>query len=525
MNRRKFLGAAAAGGVISLFDWMGYFRRFGVPGTPKELGIAEAVAQAAATPRFLIYWSCEGGWDGYSMFNPVATRNDALGGSTYAPADQIYRPAGVSLVSGVYPVSTSGNMSYGHLAASGTTLFPDMCIVSSHHGTTFHSGGRFENHYGKYSYQLSAMRQPDERTVMQAFAEAYGSSYLLPHLSWHRWLSDGELSISDYPEGTGYYENLGPAYAHTVYAGTPQVMRDRITQIAKSRGTGRDAVIHQFVDNLHTNFMKDKNSPTVTAFASAVAQHKALVTGGATLNPTTLFTDTTLRGEFNVQAADETTTATSVNGNPARSKESPNSNVQALMTYELMTKGASIAFWIESRQIRGFDSHRSRQNVYDNKGQFNQKTIMDSNMWTPLKALVNRLKNTQYGATGKSYFDFTTIVLQSEMGRSMSGGDDDVCQHWDTSSVAFLGGAVKGGTQFGKVGSGSLDSIPMMPDGTLDPAFDPNTGVLKSGATQSPNSFVSDSGYVYATALDLAGISKPNQKGRNTRASMAFVKK
>jgi hypothetical protein len=94
--------------------------------------------------------------------------------------------------------------------------------VSSHLGNTFHSGGRWDYHYGKYaSYTpLTAQRRPTERTVMQAFCEAYGSGFPLSHVSWHRWLSDGELEEANYPEGTGYYEKLGPAFAHTIYGRT-----------------------------------------------------------------------------------------------------------------------------------------------------------------------------------------------------------------------------------------------------------------------------------------------------------------
>lgn len=525
MNRRAFLAGLGASSAISMLDWLRFFKRNGVPGTPRELGIAEAAAQAANQPRFLIYWFIEGGWDGYSMFNPVATRNDAIGNSNVPDADQLYRPRGVSLVNGLYPVQQQGGISYGHLAAPGTSLFSDMAVVSSHHGATFHSGGRLEYHMGKYQMQYSDKRGADERSVIQAFCEAYGQSFLLPHISWHNWLSDGELSMSDYPEGTGYYEKLGPAYAHTVYGGTPQKMRDRIAQIAASSGAGRDAAIHKFVDNLHANFMKDKNSETVKAFASAVEVHRTLVSGGANLDVSSLFNDSALRSEFNVQGKDEQTTSTSVNGNPARSKNSPNTNVQALMTYELMTKGVGIGFFIESQEIRGFDSHNNRQNVKNQGGQTDQRSDMEQHLWNPLKALVNRLKNTQYQSSGKSFFDYTTIVLASEMGRSMGGGDDDVCQHWDTSSVAFLGGTVKGGTQFGRVGTTTLDAIPVMPDGTLDPAYDPITGVLKPMSQPTAGGYVSDAGHVYATALELTGISKANQKGKNTRPPMLFVKK
>jgi len=530
MKRRAFLGGLGASYAIGMLDWMRFFRQNGVPGTATSLGIAEAVA-AAAEPHFLIYWFQEGGWDGYSMFNPVATRNDALGGATAAPAAQIYRPRDVALVNGLYPVNTQGAIRYGHLANAGTSLFADMAVVSSHRGGTFHSGSRLEYHMGKYPMQFSAQRGADERSVLQAFSEAYGAGHLLPHISWHNWLADGELSPSNYPEGTGYNEKLGPAHAHTIYGGTPESMRQRISQIAASVGNGRDAQIHAFVDNLHSNFLKDKNSESVKAFAAAVAAHKALVTGGASLDATNLFKDAALNTAFAVQPGDLTTTSSSVNNQPARSKNSPNTNVQALMTYELMTKGASIAFWIESRQIRGFDTHLGRSNVLAAKGQQNQLSAMDQNLWTPLKALVAKLKATPYAATGKSYWDYTTVVLASEMGRSLGGGDDpqggdpDVCQHWDTSSVAFLGGTVKGGTQFGRVGSTSLDAIPILADGTIDPAYDPTTGTIKPGMTQNPAAFIPDAGHVYATALELSGIPKSAQTGKNTKPPLTFLKK
>src|SRR5262249_34679762 len=159
------------------------------------------------------------------------------------------------------------------------------------------------------------------------------------------------------------------------------------------------------------SFIKDKNSEAVKAFAAAVDQHRTLVTAGSNIDTNTLFNDATLRGEFAVGGDDEKTTSTSVNGNPARSKNSPNANVQAMMAYELMTKGVSNAFWIETRQIRGFDSHRNRAFVLQNKGQYDQKSQMDGDLWKPLQALVKRLKGTQYKSTGKSYWDYTTIVL------------------------------------------------------------------------------------------------------------------
>jgi len=162
---------------------------------------------------------------------------------------------------------------------------------------------------------------------------------------------------------------------------------------------------------------------------------------------------------------------------------------------------------------------------------------------------VAKLKATPYGNTGKSYYDFTTIVLASEMGRTIEGNVEailanaaltdaqkyeeimgqDCCQHWRVNSVAFLGGSVRGNTQFGRVGGVSLDGIPLMPDGTLDPAYDPDTGLLIPGRTKSPSSFISDSGHVYSTALYLAGLDpaalRSAGKGRNDRPAMTFIRK
>lgn len=523
MNRRAFLGALGATTTISMLDWLRFFRARGVPGTSRDLGIAEAVAQTSQ-PRFLVYWFMEGGWDGFSMFNPVATRNDASS-SSLPPLDRLYRPAGVPLVGGLYPVQQQGAIRYGHLANAGTSLFGDMAVVSSHRGRDFHSFARLEYHLGTYSAGktawMSAVRQPDERSVLHAFAEVHGQSRLMSHVSWHKWLSDGELAIANYPEGTGYYEKLGPAHAHTVYGGTPERMRTRLKQIAASAGSPRDAAIHAFVDDLHANFLADKNSEAVRAFASAVQVHKTFVSKGAALDIDALFTNPALRAEFGVQASDERTTARA----DGRSKDSPNTNVQALMAYELMTKGLSNAFWIEARDIRTFDTHLRRADAVSLGGQIDQAGRMNTNLWNPLKAFVARLKNTPIGTTGKSYFDQTTIVLCSEMGRHMGGADEDVCQHLNTSSVAFLGGAVKGNTQFGRVGTQTLDAIPILPDGSLDPGFDPTTGLPKPGTNPSPLGFVSDAGHVYATALELAGIPKNAQTGKNPKPPLAFVKK
>lgn len=551
MKRRQFLQGAAAGGAISMLDWLGFFRRFGVPGTAKTLGIAEAVA-AVTEPRFLIYWFQEGGWDSYSMFSPLDTPNHAtltIPAGTLNPnpawSNQYYRPKGFGLDASHALQQTRGNVAYGYLAADAGSLLDDMNVISSHTGSTFHSGGRWDYHYGNYANYapLTAQRGPNERTVTQAFCETYGANYPLANVSWHRWLSDGELDESNYPEGTGYYEKLGPAYAHTTYGNTPADMRSRLSQLGNLTTAARTSRIRTFVDDLHQNFMKDKNGETVTAFKSAVDIYKQLTNNtGVVVNPTTLFTDAALRTEFNVQTADEQTNSTSVNGNPARSKNSPMTNVQALMAYELMTKGLSCAFWIENRQIRGFDTHSDRSSVFSRKGQSDQLSSMQRDLWNPLKALVNRLKNTPYGTAGRTYWDLTTIVLASEMGRTMQGDvgsilastdsdqtksdniqAQDVCQHWKVNSTVFLGGTVVPNRQYGRIGTSSLEGIPInLTDGTLDPAYDPTTGLLNG--TKSSNSAITNAGHVYSTALYCAGIN-PAGKGLNQEPPLAFVKK
>lgn len=561
MKRRDFLMGAGAGAVISTMDWLRYFKQAGVPGTAKSLGLAEAHAAEAATLRFLVYWYQEGGWDGYSMFNPMDSRNDATlnlpAGELYPNPDwkdQLYRPVGYNGLdpAAVYgPAKTQGNITYGYLANDGLDLFSDLAVVSSMHGNAFHSGGRFDSHYGTYSTGLQSVRQSNERTVMQAFCEAYGAGYLMPHVSWHRWIADGELAFANYPEGTGYYEKLGPPHAHTLYGKTPADMRMRLKQIGSLSSNARDDRIRAFVDNLNSNFMKDKNSESVKAFSSAVAIYKSQTGQALSINPNTMFTDSALREEFGITAADESSTSSSINEMPARSKESPNTNVQALMAYELMTKGLSIGFWIENRDLRLFDTHVDRKYVLDHDGQADQMSRMRNNLWTPLKAFVNRLKNTPLPDGSGSYYDVTTIVLASEMGRTIGETDasgvisdpkndtdakryaevmkQDVCNHWHVTSAAFLGGTVQGNRQYGRVGKTSQDAIRLLPDGKLDPAYDPVTGLLKPGSTAAANSYIPDAGSVYATALYLTGLDpdglRAQGKGRNTSAPMRFIKK
>jgi hypothetical protein len=237
-----------------------------------------------------------------------------------------------------------------------------------------------------------------------------------------------------------------------------------------------------------------------------------------------------------------------VNGNKARSKFSPNANVQAMMTYELMRAGMSCAFFIESRDIRRFDTHKNRKALWESDrktpiGQTDQTTMMKQDLWDPLHALVKRLKETPFADGKSSYYDRTTIVINSEFGRTIHGGVDeiwkmkiadqekekqidgqDICQHWKVTSCAFLGGKVKGNTQYGQAGEKTLMAVPIMPDGGLDPNYDAVTGELRPDHKKDPKSSIPNHGDVYATALYLAGIDSKG-KGRNERGPLTFIKK
>jgi len=417
-----------------------------------------------------------------------------------------------------------------------------MAVVSSVKGNQFHSGGRWDMHYGTYNHNLTDFRGDDERSVMQAFAEAKGANFLMPNISWHRWLADDELDLGQYPQGTGYYENLGPAYAHTIYGRTTRDLKSRLLSTGDVLTQARRRKIRNYTDDVQAHFLRGKDGASVQAFASALEIHKSLADRGGTFDVASLFSDDSLRTAFNVQPDDDQTTATVVNGNPARSKESPHIRVQAMMAYELMRAKISCALWLETRDVRLFDSHRSRRSVLDNDSNSDQLQLCKDEIWDPLQSFVAQLKATEMpGAPGTSLWERTNIVLCSEMSRTIQGDvqsilassdttdskyqqilDQDVCQHWFVSSCAFLGSNVQGGRQFGRVGSQTLDSIPMLTDGTLDPAFDATTGTKRSGQNQT--GFVADPGHIYSTALLLGGVD-PANKGRNTRPPLTFVKK
>jgi hypothetical protein len=550
INRRTLLGRTAAGvaGLTSA-DFLRFFLQNGLPYPGRDSVMAAEAARSAPEPRFLIYFYVEGGWESYDMFSPVMTPNHI-----FQRLDDISKERYRVLNWGKpgYGIYRDGNIRYGYLAEPGKHLFSQMAILSSMHTGSFHSGERLNVHMGSYNLRLQSEREDDERSVMQAFAEAYGQPYVLPNVSWHYWLSDGELNEVQYTGRKGYYHALGPAHAHTIYAGAPSNLRQFLLRMHQTSSDPVNREIQKFLDDTHRHLRSDASLETVKSYNSAREIYLNLASRGLRLDEgmlARLFTDPALRARFGVTPDDELITYRSVNGNKARTKFSPRTNVQAMMTYELMKHGLSCAFFLETRDIRRFDSHFARKGLWDAdrrtpRGQPDQTQMMQEDFWKPLNTLVELMKTTPCpGAGGKSLFDVSTIVLTSEFGRTIHGDVDaikqmkvaddekqklidgqDISQHWKVTSTAFLGGSVRGGAQYGGVGESTLLGIPLMPDGSMDPAFDPNTGELKPGARKSETSFLPNHGDVYATALYLSGLD-PKGRGRNDRPPLRFIGK
>lgn len=544
-SRRSFLGRSI-GSIAGLTcaDFLSYFVAHGMPGEDKSTQMTLDATRSAENPRFLVYWYLEGGWCGYDMFNPVNTENNVLNRLDKI-SDERYRV--LHWGRDDFSIRTHGNIRYGYLAEPGKDLFRDMAVISSMHTGSGHSRDRLKVHMGSYDLKPTEERGEDERSVMQAFAEVHGQPYVLPSLSWHWWLSDGELNEVQYTGKRGYYHALGPAHAHTIYAGTPEKLRKLLLRMEETSGDAVANKVDQFLQNAHSEILKDDNINAVRSYQSARNIYLQLASRGRQLDRSQLqqlFRDPVLREQFRVTAKDELITYRSVNGNKARSKFSPNANVQAMMSYEMMRAGLSCGFFIESRDVRRFDSHNSRKNLWKNEkpvGNKDQTEMMREDLWDPLHTFVDLLKNTEYRDSQSSLFDHTNIVLTSEFGRSIHGdvdgilekkisedmkksevGGQDISAHWQVTSCAFLGGNVRGDTQFGRIGEATLMAIPMMPDGGLDPAYDPLTGNLLADRSKHPESFIPNHGDVFSTALMLSGID-PKGRGRNNRPALPFV--
>lgn len=555
VTRRTFLRRGAEAGLaLGAADFLSYFHRFG--GDPNRgeawaKGV-ESASKQATDPHYLIVWYVEGGWESYDMFSPLDTPNNIFPDKRL-PKDQVSKERYRVLKWGQPDtfIKQEGPIRYGYLAEKGKSLFPEMAILSSMHTGSFHSGERLKVHMGSYDLRLQADREPDERSVNQAFAEVYGQSYVLPNLSWHWWLSDGELNEVQYTGRKGYYHALGPAHAHTIYAGTPANLRDFMMRMQSNASDVVNREIEHFLDDAHTRLTRDKDIETVKSYNSARQIYANLSASGKRLDRASLsrmFTEATLKERFKVKPEDELITYQSVNGNKARTKFCPNTNVQAMMTYEMMKADLSCSFFVETRDIRRFDSHYGRQNLWENdrvtpKGMPNQTEMMNAQLWDPLLTLVDLLKNTPHKTTGRPLWEYTTIVLTSEFGRTIHGDVDailkmdapevekqkkidgqDISEHWKVTSAAFLGPKVKGNTQYGGVGS-NLMAVPLLPDGSMDPAYDPATAEVRPDRTPDPKGSIPNHGDVYATALYLCDIAKKDQKGRNNRAPLTYIKK
>jgi hypothetical protein len=548
LPRRRFLqrlGLSAAG--LSCADFLSYFAAYGLPAEDKTARLARGASEANDDPHFLVYWYLEGGWCGYDMFNPVVTPNNVVDRLEDISQER-YRV--LQWGQPGYGIYTHGNIRYGFLAEPGKDLFPDLAILSSMHTGSGHSRDRLKVHLGEYNFKQTEERQDNERSVMQAFAEVYGQPYVLPNLSWHWWLSDGELNEVQYTGRRGYYHALGPAHAHTIYAGTPAKLRKLLVRIWEEGSDQASRQVQSFLDNAHREILNDENIAAAQSYNSARQIYLQLAARGQKLDHqllTTLFNDPSLKEEFSIKPEDELITYRSVNGNKARSKFSPNANVQAMMSYEMLRAGLSCAFFVESRDVRRFDSHQSRKRLWkadrSPAGMPDQTEMLKQDLWSPMHAFVARLKKTEYKNSGKSLFDHTHIVVTSEFGRTLHGevdgilkktiddekkkaeiGDQDICAHWKVTSCAFLGGKVKGHTQYGTVGEKTLLAIPILPDGSLDPNYDAVTGQLKPDRDKHPQSFIPNHGDIYATALHLSGID-PKGRGRNERPPLQFIKR
>ena len=549
MKRRKFLSRGArAAGALAATDFFSYWLSGGLDSvSPALAGAVKDHAKEASEPRFLVYWFMEGAWMSYDMFGPVVpTRNDANFSDLPRNPDDwgvlsehIYRTKDLS----AEQFRRYGEIFHGPLAEDGRDLFGEMAILSSALTGSGHTRDRFKAHYGQYAVDMKARREPDERTVLQAFCEEAGRPYLLPNLNWHRWLSDGELDIAAYPEGTGIYHALGPPWAHMIYPQTPKFTRGMIQQTLSMRTDERNHSVQGFLEQSRSALLADQNSPELQSFASALDIYKRLTeSGDRSIDTRSMFLDPGLREEFRVDPSDEEIHFELINQTLPRSKYTPNINVQAMMMFEMMTKGLSCAGWLENRLVRGFDHHWSREKILSGYP-FDQREMMRNQLWTPLKTFVRKLKETEYRNTGKSYYDFTTIVLASEFGRTVGGSiksilansdldeaekrtqilSQDISAHNPVNSCAFLGPRVRHGAQFGWVGQKTFQPIPIHPlTGDLDPRYD-RDGHFRNGYTEPSNGFIMPNhGHIYSTALKLAGVD-PKGAGRNESPHLPFM--
>ena len=267
-----------------------------------------------------------------------------------------------------------------------------------------------------------------------------------------------------------------------------------------------------------------------------------------------MFTDPALRSEFNIQPSDETTSAAVGQRQSRRARRRrPNTNVQAMMAYELMTKGLSIGFWIESRDMRGFDTppRPRRVPVQQPGARRTSCRQMRKDLW--ISAADARRRSSR----PRQYGDDRQVVLGLHHHRPRLGDgaddrrrrgsdppvgrptdadkyseimDQDVCQHWQVSSVAFLGGTVQGNRQWGRVGTHDARGHPPHARRHARPGVRPGDG--RAEGRDRPRARTASSptaGHVYATALYLSGLDpdalRAQGKGKNASPAMRFIKR
>jgi hypothetical protein len=158
----------------------------------------------------------------------------------------------------------------------------------------------------------------------------------LPNISWHYWLADGELNEAQFTGRKGYYHALGPVWAHTIYAGTPHNLKQFLLRLHSTTSDVVNRAVQAFLDEAHRLVLKDTHIEAVKSYQSALQIYRNLMETGFRLDKgmiSRLFTDPVLREKFNIKPEDELLTYTSVNGNKARTKYSPMTNVQAMMTW------------------------------------------------------------------------------------------------------------------------------------------------------------------------------------------------
>jgi uncharacterized protein (DUF1501 family) len=100
--------------------------------------------------------------------------------------------------------------------------------------------------------------------------------------------------------------------------------------------------------------------------------------------------------------------------------------------------------------VRGFDSHQARK-LFTSGFAFDQRQMMRESLWSPLSTFVRKLKSAEYGSSGKSYWEYTHIVITSEFGRPAEFDGGGGRGHQGSAFTCVLaGGGLKHRGAFGE---------------------------------------------------------------------------